>query len=59
MDAQTERNLVVSELRSFIQIIASKGLDFEIPADAELDKLPLRDLRLLVSHARELARTPS
>lgn len=60
MDQLHVRKLLLGEYNAYLQIVISKGLDFDPPyTDGELAKLPLPDLKLLVARLQVLSRTPS
>lgn len=59
MDLQLERTALLSQYRTYLQILHAKGLVFQVISDEELEKLPLQDLSDLVKRVRDLSRTPT
>jgi len=60
MDQMHTRKLLLGEYSAFLQILDQRGVAFEPPfTDAELAKLPIPDLKVLVQQVRDLSRTPS
>lgn len=60
MDQEHVRKLLLGEYKAYLQILDQKGVAFEqLYADEELAKLPIPDLKGLVSKLRDLARAPS
>lgn len=58
MDEQTDRKFLTSQYLGYSEILDRNGIDFIALSEAELNNLPLHDLRKVVHQLRDLARTP-
>lgn len=59
MDEQAKRTLLKAELLGYVSLLDSRGINFPIPDDEQLNSMPIADLFEIVRQAQRLARTPS
>jgi len=59
MDQALERKALLETYLSYVSILHTRGLSFEVVDDKELDKLSIHDLNDLVKRVKDLARTPT
>lgn len=59
MDEKLERELLVGEIRGYIEILNAKGIDSPLRSLESLDTMSILDLRILSRRLRDMARTPA
>lgn len=59
MDEKLEREVLVGEIKAYIEILNAKGIDSPLRSLEILDTMSVLDLRILSRRLRDMARTPS
>lgn len=59
MEEKLEKELLVGEIRGYIEILNAKGIDSPLRSLEVLDTMSVLDLRILSRRLRDMARTPS
>jgi hypothetical protein len=59
MDQKLETELLIGEIRGYIEILNAKGIDSPLRSLEALDTMSVLDLRILSRRLRDMARTPA
>jgi hypothetical protein len=59
MDEKLERELLIGEIRGYLEILNAKGIDSPLRSIEVLDTMSILDLRILTRRLRDMARTPT
>ncbi len=58
METAMHHAILVGQYHALISILDERGISFDFPSDAEVDKLSDTDLSRLIKVLRDTARTP-